>query len=260
MNLLLSFVLSNAHAKCEGYVRKASSASGKRVIQALKNTHACDPIVAKDNFFEFMKRANDLETLSSLSLTALELDPILWEAVGRIPGKISDYSMRDALTKNLGAKCSEVESLRKFLKASYVTMGDNDFGRWDDAYIDCRDKEIEDWLVGIVEKPPQKSFNDKYNTMLSILVKKKAVEALPHLEIAAIAAAENGPYGDILRATEETVATDFGGDISPENKKALEDTLLAIAQKVDTQKAKDVAFQLASSGSEDKAAQLLPTI
>ena len=78
--------------------------------------------------------------------------------------------------------------------------------------------------------------------------------------VAAIAAAENGPYGDILRATEETVATDFGEDIAPEDKKALEDTLLAIAQKVDTQKAKDVAFQLASSGSEEKAAQLLPTI
>ncbi|MEC7988047.1 MAG: hypothetical protein VX278_22960 [Myxococcota bacterium] len=207
-----------------------------------------------------MKRANDMETLSALSLAALELDPLLWEPVGLIPGKISDYSKRDALTTKLGSQCGEVENLRQFLKMSYVSMGDNDFGLWDDAYISCQDKEIDDWIIQLVENPPQKSFNDKYNSMLEIIVKKKSVNALPHLKVAAIAAAENGPYGDILRATEETVATDFGGEMPPEDKKALEDTLLAIAQKVDTQKAKDVAFQLASSGSEEKAAQLLPTI
>jgi hypothetical protein len=261
LSSLIFFVFSNsAQAKCEGYVRKAATSKGKFVIQNFKKAHACDPDVAKNNFFEFMKSANDLETLQRFTLTAIQLDPLLWEVAGSIPGKIPDYSIRNSLTKNLGKECSENAELRTFMKASYATMGGTTFNQWDDAYINCDHEDINTWIVQQVEVPPKQKFSDKYNTLLDVLGKKKKTAALTHFQVAAISAAQEGPYKDILRRISETVAPPIGGTISPEDKKILETTLLSIAQKVDKSKANDVAYQLAAAGSEDKAAQLLPTI
>jgi hypothetical protein len=259
-SLLFLAFSNNAHAKCEGYVSKAAKSKGKFVIQNFKQAHACDPEVAKNNFFEFMKSANDLETLQRFTLTAIQLDPLLWEAAGSIPGKIPDYSIRDSLTKNLGKECTNNAELRTFMKASYATMGGTNFNQWDDAYINCEHEDINSWIVKQVEAPPKQKFSDKYNTLLDVLGKKKKTAALTHFQIAAIAAAADGPYKDILRRISETVAPPIGGTITPEDKATLEKTLLAVAQKVDKTKATDVAYQLAAAGSEDKAAQLLPTI
>ena len=251
---------NTAEAKCEGYVRKAAKAKGKVVIQNFKQAYACDPEVARANFFEFMKSANDLDTLQRFTLTAIELDPIFWEHAGKVPEKISDYSMRDNLTKGLGSECSQYESLRKFMQASYITMGGNEFSRWDEAYVTCTHADIDTWIISRIENPPAQQFSAKYNTMLDILSQKKAVKALPHFEVAAIAAAEKGPYKDIVRKITDTVTPPIGEKMSAENREALETSLLNIAKKVDKSKASDVAFQLAAAGSEDKAAQLLPTI
>lgn len=261
LSSLIFLVLSNnAHAKCEGYVRKAAKSKGKFVIQNFKNAYACDPEVAKNNFFEFMKSANDLETLQRFTVTAIQLDPLLWEVAGSIPGKIPDYSVRDSLTKNLGKECSENAELRTFMKASYATMGGTNFNQWDDAYINCEHEDINSWIVKQVEMPPKQKFSDKYNTLLDVLGQKKKSEALSHFQIAAISAAAEGPYKDILRRISETVAPPIGGKMSAEDKTKLETTLLAVAKEVDKTKASDVAYQLAAAGSEDKAAQLLPTI
>ena len=251
---------STAQAKCEGYVRKAANAKGKVVIQNFKKAYACDPEVARANFFEFMKSANDLDTLQRFALTAIELDPIFWEHAGKIPEKIPDYSMRDNVTKALGLECSAYESFRKFMQASYITMGGNEFSRWDEAYINCNHADIDSWITERVENPPAQQFSAKYNTLLDITAQKNGASALPHFEKAAIAAAEKGPYKDIVRKITDTVAPSIGEKMSAENRAALEKTLLNIAKKVDTAKASDVAFQLAAAGSEDKAAQLLPTI
>lgn len=260
LSLFFLYMSNSAHAKCEGYVRRASNAKGKAVIQNFQKAHACDPEVARANFFEFMKSANDLETLQRFTLTAIELDPIFWEHAGTIPEKIPDYSMRDDLTKALGTECGDYESFRKFMQASYITMGGNEFNRWDEAYISCKNETIDTWLVDRIENPPKQQFSAKYNTLLDILAKKEGAGALPHFETAAIAAAESGPYKDIVRKITDTVAPSIGEKMSPENKAALEKSLLSIAQNVDKTKAKDVAFQLAAAGSEDKAAQLLPTV
>lgn len=258
---LLFFVFSHsAYAKCEGYVRKAAEGKGKVVIDSFKQAHACDPEVAKNNFFEFMKSANDLDTLQRLALTAIDIDPLLWDVVGSIPGKIPDFSIRDQLTIALGKECGANENLRTFMKSSYSTMGGTSFGNWDDAYIHCTHEDIENWLVERVEKPPAQKFSDKYNTLLDVLSKKKGSAALAHFQVAAIAAEKEGPYKDVLREISDTVAPPIGGTMSPSDKEALENTLLAIAQKVDKTNASDVAYQLAGAGSEDKAAKLLPTI
>lgn len=258
---LLFFLFSNsAYAKCEGYVRKATESKGKVVIDNFKQAYACDPEVAKNNFFEFMKSANDLDSLQRLVLTAIELSPMLWEVVGSIPGKIPDFSVRDQLTVSLGEECNNNENLRKFMQTSYVTMGGTTFGNWDDAYINCTHEEIENWIIERIETPPQQTFSEKYNTLLSVLSKKKGTAALAHFQIAAIAAEKTGPYKDILRKISDTVTPPIGGTMSSSDKEALENTLLAIAQKVDKKNATDVAYQLAGAGSEDKAAQLLPTI
>ena len=258
--LLLSLLSNTAHAKCEGYVRKAANSKGKKVISYFESTHKCDKETAKNNFFEFMKSATDLDTLTIFALRAIELDPQYWEYVGRIPGKIKDYSLRDALTKGLGAKCEQNETLRTFIKTSYVTMGDNDFSRWDEAFLSCNEKDFNSWLITKVEEPPQQKFSDKYNTIIDIIRRKLGTKALPHFEKAAILAADKGPFGDILTKITETVTPEIGGDLSAENKELLENTLLSIAKKVSKEKATEVAYQLASSGSENKAAELMPTI
>ena len=257
---LLSTITGSAHAKCEGYVRKAAASKGKKVIKNFEMTHKCDKETAKANFFEFMKSANDLETLRIFTLKAIELDPFYWEYVGRIPGKIPDYKLRDSLTQNLGTGCSEQEQLRSFLQTAYITMGDNDFSRWDGAFLNCTHEGFEKWLIEKIESPPQQKFSDKYNTLLDIMRKKHGAELLPHLEKAAIAAAQNGPYSDILTRISDAVAPTIGAEMSAENREKLESTLLSIAKKVDKTKATDVAYQLAASGSEEKAAQLMPTI
>lgn len=260
LSLFFMIFGNTAQAKCEGYVRKAANAKGKVVIQNFKKAYACDPEVARANFYEFMKSANDLDTLQRFTLTAIELDPIFWEHAGKIPEKIPDYSMRDNLTKALGTECTEYESLRKFMQASYITMGGNEFNRWDEAYTNCTHADIDAWIIERVENPPAQQFSAKYNTLLDILAQKKSASALPHFEAAAIAAAEKGPYKDVVRKITDTVAPSIGEKMSEENRGALEKALLNIAQKVDKTKASDVAFQLAAAGSEEKAAQLLPTI
>ena len=139
-------------------------------------------------------------------------------------------------------------------------MGGNEFSRWDEAYSNCSHADIDSWIVERIEKPPAQKFSAKYNTLLDIFAQKKSAKALPHFEKAAIAAAETGPYKDIVRKITDTVAPSIGEEMSAENRDALEKALLNIAQKVDKTKASDVAFQLAAAGSEEKAAKLLPSI
>ena len=261
INALLFLLMGGtAHAKCEGYVRKAASAKGKAVIRNFKQAHACDIIVAQNNFFDFMKSANDLETLTQFTLAAIKLDPSYWISVTKIPGKIKDYQLRDSLTKALGGYCGENPELRLFLQKTYDKMGDTEFKRWDDAYLGCTNEEIDQWIVEQTENPPQKVYSGKYNVIMDILRSKKGTDALTHFEKAAIAAAKEGPYKDVLIKISETVTPGLGEEISAENRKKFETTMLSIAKNVEVSKTVEVAHQLASSGSETTAAQLLPKI
>jgi len=261
MSALIFLLLGGtANAKCEGYVRKAASTKGKAVIKNFKQAHACDIIVAQNNFFEFMKSANDLETLTQFTLAAIKLDPSYWISVTKVPGKIKNYQLRDSLTKALGGYCEENPELRLFLQKTYEKMGDTEFKRWDDAYIVCQHEEINSWIVEQAEKPPEKVYSGKYNAIMDILRAKKGIEALSHLEKAAISASKNGPYKDVLIKISETVTPGLGEEISADNRKRFEETLLNIANNVEVSKTTEVAHQLAASGSEQKAATLLPKI
>jgi len=59
---------------------------------------------------------------------------------------------------------------------------------------------------------------------------------------------------------EEAINPGFGKDPSAEDKANHQKALVNIAKSVDPEKAKEVASQLANSGSDDKAAELLPSI
>jgi len=258
--LIFFLVGGTAQAKCEGYVRKASTAKGKAVIKNFKQAHACDVVVAQNNFFEFMKSANDLETLTQFTLAAIKLSPAYWKSTTQIPGKIKNYQLRDSLTKGLSGYCEDNLEFRTFLQKTYDKMGDTDFKRWDDAYIGCNHEDITKFIIETAENPPQKPYSGKYNTILDILRTKKSVDALPHMEKAAIKAAKEGPFKDILTKISETVSPGLGEKISSENRKKFDTTMLNIAQNIDVTKSIEIADQLAASGSEDKAAQLLPKI
>lgn len=259
---VLAVLLStgNAEAACEHYVRKASKLSGKKLVQTFKLLQKCDKSVAEDNFIEFLKRAKDPDTLVALSATAIvgEVSKPVW----KMPNKIPDYNQRKEIVQRIGAKCKEDKKFVSFVQGAYYTLGDNDYTYWGDAYLTCESAELDTWLIETVENPPEKTFDDKYNTLMGAFVKKNNEKALPHLEKAAIKAAKNGPYNDILTQLESSVEpSSIGGSITPENQQALANALMNIAKEVkDPLKSREVADKLAGSGSEAQAAELLKTI
>lgn len=244
--------------KCDSIIRRVDSASGAKVAAVFEQAVKCDKGEATDNFARFMTRATDSDALVALSLVAI--DNGIHDPVGKMPGKISDYDVRDAISGQIGASCGEHPGVVTFLKASYYSLRGLDFAQWDDGFLACDSPEIDTFLAEQIGKPPSNSYDEKYDQIMAIWVERKGAGAIPALQTAAIAAAEGGPYDAILMKLEEAVAPDLGQDISPENKAALEGALVEIAKNVGTDQAKAVAEKLYNAGSEDQAAGLMPTI
>ena len=82
-SLLVGIALSTPAAQagnCDAYVRRAESAQGAALVGAFEKLVACDKeraaAVYKDSF---LRRASDLDTLHSLSMSAIEAD--VWTPV-----------------------------------------------------------------------------------------------------------------------------------------------------------------------------------
>ena len=260
--LLISATLLNpAHAgKCDTYLRRADSSSGQALINNFNSLAKCDSTLAEDNFVRFMTRATDADTLASLSLAAIDAE--VWSPVWAMPGKIKSYEARDIVTAAIGEACAENESVVTFLKGAHAGLREVEFARWTDAMISCENEGFDTWLTGQVEAPPAKAFDGKFETLLKVYLKRtEGAAALPHLQTGAIAAAGNGgPYDALIRAMSDSVTPSLGGDISAEDRTALSASLVAVANAVPADKAKEVANTLFQSGDEAAAAQLLPVI
>lgn len=250
-----------AEAKCESLVRTGSNQEGQSLLRTYKRLIACDADEAKAAYNTFMQRAGagGSETLADLAMIAIEAQ--LWNPVWEMIGKISDYNARDEVAGVIGAKCAETESVVNFLQGAYFGLRDLDFKQWDDALVTCEAESFEGWLVGTVENPPAKQYDEKWDTLADVLVERKKVAALPHLSVAAVkAAANNGPYDTILAHMADSVDAPFGQEPSPEDTQALQAALVEVAKQVDPERARAVAGQLADAGSEAQAASLLATI
>jgi hypothetical protein len=255
----IALLAPNASAgKCDSYLRQAKNTSGSSLIRAFERLATCDSTLAEQNFFAIMTRASDAASLNNLSMAAISND--IWSPLWAMPGKIKSYEARDEVTSAIGAQCSENEKVVTFLQGAYAGIKGIDFQQWDDAFITCESAALNTWLVQQIENPPEKLFDDKFDALVDITVKKMGAEALSHLTAGAIKAAENGPYDKMLNAMRDSVSPNLGTTLTPENQAALETALVQVAQAVSAEKARSVADSLYSSGSVEAAVSLLPAI
>lgn len=257
--LIFQAFMSTAEAgKCDAYVNKAATQEGAALVRTFAQLARCDKNMAEDNFLgAFLPRAKDLDTLVQLSETAITAE--VWNPTWKMLGRIKDYGTRNDVASEIGAKCSSNPQVMKFLQGAYFALKNIEFSQWDDAYLSCEAEELNTWLVSQAENPPAQESDEKYNSLLTILVKAKRKDALPHLQTAALKAAKNnGPFDTIIIQMNAAVEPGLGETMSEEDKTALEEAFMNVAQEVPS-KAELIAQQLATLGS-DRSSDLLKLI
>lgn len=255
----LSSLVSSAWAgSCDAAVNKIGNLNQDTVVAGFTELAKCDKALAEANFNRFLEKATNTDVLVSLSLAAVDYD--VWNPLWSAIGKIKDYSARDEVSVRVGEACTSHPKVVNFLQGAYLGLKEIDFQQWDDSYGACTDEKLWSWIDTQVKNAPSSSFDEKYDTLLSLYVRQRKVDALPALTEAAIKAGTSGPFDSILAKMGESVAPDLGGSISPENQKKLEEALVSVARKVPAERARSIAIQLANSGSDAAAASLLPTI
>lgn len=257
--LFLLLYAGNAQAKCENLLQGLDGAAPDLLVSRYKQLIQCDNKTANQEFQRFMRASEEADTLVALSLTAIEAN--IWNPVWEMIGKLTSYEARDEVADRVGRSCANSPKVVAFLKGSYFALRDIEFGQWDDALVTCESTEFQDWLLEQVEKPPPKLYDDKWGTLMIALVRRMGTSSLPYLAKAGVTAAGNGgPLEAILTQMDASVAPELGEEMSPENRKLLEETLVGMARQISPDKAFAVADRLANSGSEPRAAELLPVV
>ena len=259
--LILAFSLatpSATAASCDTYVRTAERARGAALSKAFTDLARCDKALAETSFTKFMTSADDSESLVALSLAAIDSD--VWKPVWTMIGHISSYEARNEVSAAVGAACTEHDRVVPFLQGAYFGLRDLDFSQWDDALMSCESPALVSWMEDQVSRPPEKLYDEKFNAVLDAYARREGKDALSALTKGAVAAAKAGPYETILLAMDTSVAPSLGETMPADNQAALEAALSEVARKVDPDKARAVADRLASAGSEQAAAKLLPAI
>lgn len=258
MLVLFAFVASASAASCDKQLAALKAADGPGLAAAYDALAACDTATAEGAFNDALTKAGDVDALVAFANVAIERDT--WKPLWQALGKISDYSARDEVAERVGAACGERAKVVPFLQGAYFGLRDIEFQQWDDAYVACADQGLASWMQKQVASPPNKKFDEKFNVLMAIYVKKERANALPTLAEGAVKAVESGPYDAILFKMGETIQPDMGGSVSKEDQGKFEAAMIEVASHVSTDKARAVAAQLANNGSESAAAKLLPVL
>ena len=247
-------------ANCDALVQKAESQSGTDLVATFEQLVSCDKDRASAVYkASFLRRATDLDTLHALSMAAINTE--VWTPVWKQLEFVKDYGLRNEVTVRIGAECAQNPKITKFLETSYLALKGIEFERWKKAFVACEDKALTTWMQTSVEQPPAKQFDEKFTALVGIYTEKARQSALPALTKGAIAAASNGgPFDTILVQMDAAVTPALGGEMSADDKTALEASLVEVATNVDTEKARTVADRLANAGAETAAARLLPRL
>jgi hypothetical protein len=255
---LASTFLSTAEAdSCGKYVTQAASQEGAGLVRTFAQLAQCDKAMAEDNFLgAFVPRATDLDTLVQLSETAITAG--VFNSTWKMLGKISDYSVRNEVAAGIGAKCDSNPQVMKFLQGAYFALKNNDFTKWDDAYVACESAEMTTWFEQQITNTPKGSFSESYNTLLDIYVKQQKANALPLLQKAALNTKDEGPFDVIINQMNNAVQPGLGETMSDADRSAFEESILAIAKEVPS-KALLLAQQLNSVNST-RSGELLKII
>ncbi|MBN2801372.1 MAG: hypothetical protein JXX28_19680 [Deltaproteobacteria bacterium] len=262
LSLLLGLALSTTAVagKCDSHLRRGAALKGEAVVDVYKQMLACDKGEAEQGFDEFMRAAGEVGAIVNLSLVAIDAEAYtpVWNMMEKIP----DYDARDEIGKGIGSQCADHPQVIPFLQGAYFGLRDIQFGQWDDAFLTCESATLNTWTQGIVAQPPKSVYDEKYNTIITSFALNMRAAALPVLEQAAIGAAtEGGPFNAIIEKMDQAVRPpELGGQMSPEDREALEGALVRVANAVDPEQAALVADRLFNAGAETAAASLLPRI
>ena len=257
--LAITFGATTAHAKCESLTNSVDMLAGDQLVARYKKVIACDNKVANQVFPKFMVAAGDADTLVALSMAAVEAD--IWNPVWEMIGKLSSYEARDEVAERLGMACEYNPKIVGSLQGAYFGLRDIEFSQWDDALVACQTEDFDKWLYEQVRNPPPKLYDEKWNALADATLKRLGVDAIPILaDSAKVAAGNGGPFESILMMMETAVAPDLGEEMNPEHKAKLEESLVAMAQDLPPDQARAIADRLANAGSDNKAAELLPTV
>lgn len=257
--LALTFGANTADAKCESLTNSVDMLGGDQLVARYKKVIACDNKVANQVFPKFMVAAGDADTLVALSMAAVEAD--IWNPVWEMIGKLSSYEARDEVAERLGMACQYNPKIVGFLQGAYFGLRDIEFSQWDDALVACQTEDFDKWLYEQVRNPPPKLYDEKWNALADATLRRLGVDAIPILaDSAKVAATNGGPFESILMMMETAVAPDLGEEMNPEHKAKLEESLVAMAQGLPPDQARSIADRLANAGSDNKAAELLPTV
>jgi len=243
---------------CDTLLSKIDGLNVSSVDAAFADLIKCDRKLAESNFNRYLAKATEPDALVGLAMLAVDND--IWNPLWTSIGKITDYSIRDEVTRQVGASCAEHPKVVNFLEGAYFGLRALDFQQWDDAFGECQDTNLWIWMDGKVKEAPKSSFDEKYDALMGIYIHTRKVDALPSLTEAAITSATDGPFDSIISRMVASVAPDLGGSVSPENQSKLVAALVDVAKKVPAAQAHSVADQLANSGAEGAAASLLPSL
>jgi hypothetical protein len=238
---------------CQPLAAKASSVRGDAVPPAFQALVKCDPVLAEQVFPDFLRATGDVESLVALSYVYKPVVGAL-ETVAGARGEVAGA---------FGASCLGHPNATLFFQAAHADSKPRTFASWRDGLIACREPGLTTWLGTVVLAPPAEVVSDRYTTALAAYAHHRGREALPDLQKAAIAAANNrGPFRDVLTTTLDVVRGMgvLGTNLSPEDRKLLEDHLLAVGKAVPPEAAREVAERLSAMGSDAAAAQLLPVV
>ncbi len=246
--------------KCDALASKADSAKADALVSAYTELMACDKAEAEAAYSEFVRAAEDTDTTVGLAVVAIEAQAYL--PVWSMLDDIKDYSQRDAISKAVGDQCKDHPDIVNFLQGAYFGLKNTAFGKWDEALISCESDSLQTFIDNTAAAPPAVTYDEKYNTLLKVLVTRQGPDALPVLQRAAVEAATNGgPFNAIIEKMNDAVVPDeLGADIPPEDRKRLEKVLVSVAGAVAPEQAAMVADRLFNAGAEKAAASLLPNI
>lgn len=260
LSILLAVLVPSAHAApCDAHLNKIASLNAGTVAPAFAELSKCDKKTAEANFVRYLEKATDSDAVTALFTTAVDVE--VWKPVWGALSKISSYEARDEVSSRVGETCAEKPKVVTFLQGAYGALRDIEFQQWNSAYAACDAPELWTWVDSQVANPPAKMFDEKFNALMDILVRKKHADALPALTAGAIkAATNNGPFDQMLGKMGEAAAPELGSAIDPAAQQRFEDSMVEVAKAVPVEKTRSVADQLALAGSEGAAARLLPTI
>lgn len=257
--LLLSLSQDAQAASCDAYVQQASTAKGEALITAWKNLSKCDAELARSTFERFMKASGDLETLTALTITAIDASAYnaVWTMMEKVP-----YEHRESLARSVGESCNEHANVVPFIQGAWSALKGTDFTAWQSVLTLCGRPEIGTWIEGLVAAPPTSPYNDKYNAVITAWSRLRGVEGLDALEAAAVrAGAAGGPFNNLVETIQRAIQPrDIGASIPAEHKARMEAALVRVAKAVPPEQARIVADRLVNAGSDNVAASLLPAI